>query len=148
MLKIAAITLCIVFLFGGEIYAKRAVPKYVPPVATNKYKVESSIAGDKGRYDCGVIVVYDNKTGEFLWWMKVYDIHYIDGLESDVQDIHISEMKVKDEILTVTNEGGMVFTVNLENKKVILHKDNIKLRNRVTVSGKWGVKRGLSLNPI
>lgn len=107
-------------------YGKRMAPKEVSPVVYNGviYSAPSFIKKDnkfiKGQY----IVAKAADTGKILWDLRVYEVRYREDLESDVQDVFITELKIDKGYLLVTNERGEKFKVALKSKKVTRLENN------------------------
>ncbi len=120
LLVIAAI-----FLMVGSTYAKRLAPRDVPPVILDgkKYSAQPWVFKDEqstngvvqGRY----IQARNSKTDKLIWEIKIYEIKYNPKVESDVQDIFISSLKIVEKNLEIKNEAGDKFIVDVSARKVI-----------------------------
>lgn len=101
-------------------YAKRSAPKEVSTIVYNGviYSAPPFIKKDdkfiRGQY----VVAKAADTGKMLWDLRVYEVKYREDLESDVQDVFITELKIDKGYLFVTNERGEKFKVDLNTKKV------------------------------
>ena len=136
--------LCAILLLSEFVCAKRMPPVEVAPVSNNTYRVANVIRFSFCHDDIhgsGIIEVYDAGTGAFLWWMRIYKVHHNDGLEEDIQNVYISEMTIDDDLLIITNERGMVFSVNLSTKEALMLKDVDVKRNKITLDGTWSVEK-------
>jgi hypothetical protein len=130
--RFAKSVLLLVVLGAGSspAYAKRAPPKEVPPVRQNG--VEYSAA--YWAVDCGFMsaegqpggyVQAKDKSGKLLWDLRVYEVKYDCNIETDVQDLFITSLKMIDGKLQVVNEEGDKFVVDLSNRKVIQGADRV-----------------------
>ena len=129
-------------LFATVIFAKRMAPEPVPPVMNDKYIVTAPNAchwrWDKNtkeefRPDCcfmGGIHVYDRKTKELLWRTRVYEVKINYCVEPDVQEVYITNMALKGDVLTVTNEEEFIYEVDLKNRKIKAIKGSMTVKGR------------------
>ena len=101
-------------------YSERLAPKDVEPVVYNGVKYSALHWGYKHGLgqNGGVIEASNVKSGKRLWLLKVYTIHYIKDLETDVQDIFITTLKIENGDLIVTNEKNKKYKVSLSTKKI------------------------------
>jgi hypothetical protein len=131
-MRLKPILLLIVLSLGSSpAYAKRAAPRDVPPVTLNGIEYSAphwGLAGGK-QQNGGYIEAKDVKTGKLLWELRIYEIKYNPNLETDVQDLFITSMKLVDGRLQVSNEVGDKVVVDLLQRKVIE-------RNHVYLAGK------------
>ncbi|MCW5213507.1 hypothetical protein VU04_11425 [Desulfobulbus sp. TB] len=103
--------------------AKRSAPKKVIPVEHEgmMYVVlhwgYENGTGQNGGY----IEARDKKTQEKIWGLQVYKIEYRPELESDVQDIFITDIQIDKikQILSVKNEESNVYHVDIKKRKVV-----------------------------
>ena len=61
------------------------------------------------------------KTSAELWTIKVYDVVYKPGMETDVQDVFIVSMTkdpADENKLRITNENGKEYVVDISTKTV------------------------------
>jgi hypothetical protein len=99
---------------------KRTAPPKVRPVTVGGVRIEalhwgrSRGLGQNGGY----IVAVDPASGRELWTLKVYDIAYDPKMEEDVQDLFIAKLAVAGDKLSVRDEGGRRFLVDLKRKTV------------------------------
>ncbi len=62
----------------------------------------------------GYIAAINPRTGQELWLLKVYDVDYSSGIESDKADRFIQAMRiVADDTIEVVAERGEVYRVNV-----------------------------------
>jgi hypothetical protein len=92
--------------------AKRMAPKEVKPVVVKE--VEYTAPTDA----MGFVVATDVKTKKELWREKIYTVTYIPGLETDIQDVFISELAVDGNVLVITDEKGTRYALDLATRKV------------------------------
>lgn len=100
---------------------KRGAPAEVEPVMVNGLRIEAAHDGYFAEVEQrgGYIVAYDHATGERLWQLLVYETKYIEGKETDVQDILIYQMRMSKKGLKIVNELEQTYLVNLEEKTVL-----------------------------
>jgi len=134
-------------LFATVIFAKRMAPEPVPPVMNDKYIVTAPNAC-KHRWDektgehfppnccfMGGIHMYDRKTKALLWRTRVYEVKINYCVEPDVQEVYITKMVLKGDVLTVTNEEEFVYEVDLKNKKIKAIKGSLVVESRFLEEG-------------
>ena len=101
---------------------KRAAPKPVEPVEINKVRYEVVRAAKAHGFgqDGGVIVATDTTTGKELWTLKVYQTHYDQAEEQDVQEVYITKLTPCQDntALQVENEARKTYLVNLNTREV------------------------------
>lgn len=115
------ILLMVLSLGVGQAYAKRAAPKEVPPVTFQGVKYSAPPWGylNERNQNGGYIEANSLKTGKLLWALRIYEVKYDPNLESDVQDVFITSLKIVDGNLEILNEAGDKFVVDLSRRKVI-----------------------------
>jgi hypothetical protein len=101
---------------------KRSGPDPVDPVRSGGIRYEAMQWG-KARglgQNGGYVAAIDEKTGDELWLLKVYDVSYDGDMEGDKQDVFVTGLEIDGEgrRLTVENEAGDRFTVDLASRKV------------------------------
>ena len=101
---------------------KRSGPDPVDPVRSGGIRYEAMPWG-KARglgQNGGYVAAIDEKTGDELWLLKVYDVTYDGDMEGDKQDVFVTSLDIDraGRRLTVENEAGDRFTVDLETRKV------------------------------
>lgn len=101
---------------------RRRLPPELKPIAVNGVVYTELRQGNKLGYEQkgGFVVATDQKTGEMLWHVRVYSIQYIEGKETDVQEVFFTRMALLPggtDIL-IENELGKQFVVNLANRSV------------------------------
>jgi hypothetical protein len=101
---------------------KRRGPDPVDPVRLGGIRYEAMPWG-KARglsQNGGYVAAIDEKTGDELWLLKVYDVTYDGDMEGDKQDVFVTSLDIDTagRRLTVENEAGDRFAVDLESRKV------------------------------
>ena len=68
----------------------------------------------------GCVEAWNTAENQRIWFRQIYTVQYNPSLEGDVQDIFISGLKLEAEHqrLTIENEKGGIFTLNLETLEV------------------------------
>ena len=102
---------------------KRSGPDPVEPVSFGGTRYEA-VPWGKARglkQNGGYVAAVDARSGEELWLLKVYDVTYQRGMEADKQDVFITDLAIDraGRRLTVENEAGDRFVVDLDSRKVI-----------------------------
>lgn len=102
---------------------KRAAPDPVPAVTVGDIRYEVIHYGRREGLDQngGYIIAKDQKTGETLWTLKVYEVVFDpSGKEGDSQDVFITQMRKVwlRPLLKIRDELGRSHIVNLRDKSV------------------------------
>jgi len=121
-MRLKVIFLVVILGIGvGLSYAKRAAPKEIPPIAFEGVNYSAPPWGyfKKRKQNGGYIEATSPEAGKLLWELRVYEVKYDTNLESDVQDVFITSLKIVDRNLEVLNEAGDKFVVDLSKHKVI-----------------------------
>jgi hypothetical protein len=95
---------------SGQIQAKRAPPKEVPDISYGSIILQCS--------GIEYVQALDSATKMVLWKEKIYDVIYIPGLETDVQDVFIDSMYLRNKQLIIRNEKKEWFSLDLQTRKV------------------------------
>jgi len=66
----------------------------------------------------GCIEAWHLKTGVRIWWKQIYAVRYNPKLETDVQDVYITNMKLKGNNLIIKDESGRKYSLNLSSLEV------------------------------
>ena len=105
----------------GPLYAKRSAPKDVPPVTFQgvRYSAPNSRMAEGKKQNGGYIQAVSLQTGKLLWELRIYEVKYDAELESDVQDVFITSLKLVKGNLEIVSEAGDKFVVDLARRKVI-----------------------------
>jgi hypothetical protein len=90
--------------------AKRAAPKEVPEI-----RYDSLILQRSGMEH---VQALDSATKKILWKKKIYNVTYTPGLETDVQDVFIDSMYLRNRQLIIRNERKEWFSLDLQTFKV------------------------------
>jgi hypothetical protein len=101
---------------------KRSGPDPVEPVSFGGTRYEAMQWG-KARgleQNGGYVAAIDEKTGDELWLLKVYDVSYDGDMEDDKQDVFVTSLALDRDgrHLTVKNEAGDRFAIDLATRKV------------------------------
>ncbi len=113
----------LMFLFTMPAFAKRVAPLPVDPV-THKGIVYSTFPWsyqNGSRQNGGFIKATIKSTGDVIWEKQIYKTKYKRGIETDIQDVFITTIKLTDDAssLVIINEIGDVYSVILKNQMVI-----------------------------
>jgi len=94
--------------------AKRVAPREVKPVVYRGVRYEAPHFGSlRGAdYKGGHVAAYDVKTGKQLWELEVYTTIIREDMESDVQDVFITQLLIKRDRLIVINENDKRFELD------------------------------------
>ena len=98
--------------------AKRLAPKDVSPVVVGAIKYTAPHYDKAFNNLAGYIMAIEVSSGKELWIKQIYKNNYNPSLERDVQDIFITSLKVKDNILIIANEKGEVYNLNLTDNSI------------------------------
>ena len=105
--------LLLLLLLGSvaPVSAKRAAPAPVAPVVADgiRYTAPAEAMG---------FVVATDAGGKELWRVRIYKVDVDPKLEADVQHVFITSLALKDGILTVTNERGGKYALDVKTRKV------------------------------
>jgi hypothetical protein len=120
--KLLLLLAAVLSLGIGHANAKRKAPKDVPPVTFQGVKYSAphwGLANDR-KQNGGYIEAAAKDTGKLLWELRVYEIRYDRSLETDVQDVFITSLKIVNGNLEILNEAGDKFVVDVGKRKVIV----------------------------
>jgi hypothetical protein len=86
-----------------------------------RYEVVRGARGRGFDQNGGLIAAIDESNGQELWVLKVYDVHYDGEMEDDKQDVLITDLSASRwrNQLTIRNERGEKYVVDLNNKTVV-----------------------------
>lgn len=110
-----ALTFClIIFLGTAMVNAKRKSPATVSPARGPEIEYRAP------HQMIGCIEAWDTAENRRIWFRQIYTVRYDPSLERDVQNIFISGLKLEAEHqrLSIENEKGGIFTLNLETLEV------------------------------
>lgn len=119
----AFLGVCAVMLqspFGESIaMAKRGAPKPVPAIKVGDiaYQVDHS--------HMGTVEAWDLKANKMIWRHAIYTVKYIEKMETDVQDVFITETDKSGDVIKVKNERGSEYELDLKTMKVKLIKGKL-----------------------
>ncbi|WP_295580575.1 hypothetical protein [uncultured Lamprocystis sp.] len=96
---------------------KRREPAPVAPVESGGLRFEAPFAGVPFGYqqDGGILVAWDIATRTVAWTQRIYRNVYDDTIESDKQDVFITDLQLADggATLLVRNEQGEQYRLSL-----------------------------------
>ncbi|WP_209426918.1 hypothetical protein [Pararhodobacter sp. SW119] len=105
----------------SEMAKERAEPPEPEPVVIDGVRYEALLWG-KARglgQNGGLIEAFDNRSGDSLWVLKVYDIDYDVDMEGDKLDLFIEELAAEGpEALRVVTERGGRYRIDLRDRSV------------------------------
>lgn len=103
--------------------AKRVAPKPVSPLVYQGVRYETPMNGNDFGFaqKAGVLIAYDDVSGEKLWAQLVYQIEINEKFERDVQDCHITniELDATAQSLIISNERRQRFAIKLVDRSVM-----------------------------
>jgi hypothetical protein len=97
---------------AAPIDAKRSAPKTLESVTI------SGVTYSAPGWPVGVVIATDASSGRELWRQRIYAIPYDRKLEQDVQDVFITSLKRRGNVLLIANERGERFALDLSTRKV------------------------------
>src|SRR3954470_6649011 len=105
------------FCTAASIDAKRSPPKTVEPVTV------SGVTYSAPGWPVGVVIATDASSSRELWRQRIYATRYDRRLEQDVQDVFITSLKRRGNVLLISNERGEHFVIDLSTRKVRRESD-------------------------
>ena len=101
---------------------KRVGPPRVEPVVSKGVCYEALRWGrerDLGQ-NGGYIIAFDEESGEESWLQKIYDVVYDGDMETDKQEVFITELTLNEsgDALLIANERGVRFSMGLSDRQV------------------------------
>lgn len=101
---------------------RRRLPPELEPVTLDGVVYKELRQGNKLGYEqkSGFLVALDQKTGQMLWHVIVYPIHYAEGKETDVQEVFFTRLELLpgEPKILIENELEKQFIVNLTDHSV------------------------------
>ncbi len=112
MKRIILLIGAVAVLAASAALAKRAAPAPVVTVHDGhmEYRAPHSYMG--------CVEAWDSGKKKLVWRRQIYTVTYDADLEQDVQDVYITGISLKGDILTVTNERDSVYELNLKTLEV------------------------------
>ena len=112
-----ALSLCVALALSAStsVEAKRAAKPKVDSIVNGTI---TYYADDGDAEKMGHVYARNTKTNALIWKVKVYEVKIDENLEKDIQWVFISSMKLKDGKLTIENEKGKKFEVDVKTQKV------------------------------
>jgi hypothetical protein len=99
--------------------AMRSAPKIVPPIRTEKIEYRAP----HGQMGC--VEAWSTKRHLMIWRRQIYVVKYDVYLETDVQDVYITSMELKDNNLIIKNERDSKYQLDLETLEVKVLEGNL-----------------------
>jgi hypothetical protein len=94
-------------------------PKIVPPIKTEKIEYRAP----HGQMGC--VEAWGTKRHQMIWRRQIYVVKYDVYLETDVQDVYITSMELKDNNLIIKNERDSEYQLDLETLEVKVLEGNL-----------------------
>lgn len=120
-MKMILPTFLLMTLLTLDVMAKRAAPREVTPIRTEKavFCVPHFPQGER-KQNGGVVEARDPETNALLWQVQIFTTTYNAALEKDVQDVFIKSLTMDQvhNLLILSDEKSRVFVLNLSTKKV------------------------------
>jgi hypothetical protein len=124
-LKILRLAMIVLTVVAGSqsAVAKRAAPKMVPGLIHGNVKyIAPDVLPDResiyGKSTCSregsCVEARSRRNGKLLWKVEVYKTKIDPQMETDVQYVYITSLKIEGSNLIVKNEAGEVFMVDLK----------------------------------
>ena len=92
--------------------SKRTAPKEVVPVIVNQIRYSAPTDS------MGYLVATDLSSNKIIFSKRVYKVRYNFCLETDVQDIYIDSLYIKDEYLYIHDENERIYKMNMSTQKI------------------------------
>lgn len=92
---------------------KRRAPEEPKPLVIGDVEYSAPVS------QMGFIVAIDKGTKKELWKKQIYTVDYKKDLEKDVQDVFIDSITGTDNIITIHNEKGETYELNIAAQTVI-----------------------------
>jgi hypothetical protein len=99
--------------------AKRRAPKIVPPIKTEKIEYRAP------HKQMGCVEAWSIKRHQMIWYRQIYVVKYNVSIETDVQDVFITSMELKDNSLIIKNELDSEYQLDLETLDVNVLKGSL-----------------------
>ncbi|MCK9607147.1 MAG: hypothetical protein M0R33_11940 [Methylomonas sp.] len=101
---------------------RRRLPPELEPITVDGVVYKELRQGNKLGFEqkSGFLIALDQKTGQMLWHVRAYPINYIEGKETDVQEVFFTRLELlpgNQEIL-IENELEKHYIVNLADHSV------------------------------
>lgn len=109
----------------STVLAKRAAPNEVKPITVGQIEYRAPMPTAAGQM--GYVEAWDTSKehDRLLWRRQIYAIEYDSNLERDVQDVFITSMKLKDNVLLITNERDSEYELDLKTLEVKVIKGSL-----------------------
>ena len=118
-------------LLISGVFAERVSPTEVEPIHTDEAIYLAPHNSTYGKDAPGGIIEARNpKSGELLWWVRVYKATDHSDLEQDVQPVYIVKTSLDEahQLLIISDEEKRIFALDLRSKEVTQIKSKKLLR--------------------
>ncbi|MCR4285255.1 MAG: hypothetical protein NUV97_04420 [archaeon] len=95
----------------------RIKPKNIEPIIHKgvRYSVPHFVGDTENmKHVGGYVEAINVKTNERIWLKEIYKQKYVLGLESDIQEVYITSIKIKNNKIIIQNEAGKEFTLDID----------------------------------
>lgn len=106
------------------LHAKRSAPEKVAPVADGVLDYHAPHS------QMGFVEAWNVKNKQLIWRRQIYVVKYDADLERDVQDVFITSIQRTDKGLTVKNERGSEYELDLDTLTVKVVKGSLVEKSR------------------
>lgn len=115
--------LCLLMQFAPRASAKRAAPAPVKPLVIENVRYSADAERHLDPKDgparlTAFLLAHDNATDKLLWKLPIYEVWFQEGLETDVQEVHITAITADGKNLIVQTEGRQEFLVDPQTRTV------------------------------
>ncbi|MCH1441730.1 MAG: hypothetical protein L7W43_18850 [Rubripirellula sp.] len=112
MKSVVILLMLLSVLSVSNAHAKRGAAAKVPAVMDGalEYRAPTS--------EMGCVEAWNTKSQKMVWRRQIYIVKYDVGLEKDVQDIFINSLKLRGNVLIVTNERKSMYQLDLDSLNV------------------------------
>lgn len=103
------------------ISAQRLPPPFIAPLTINEVTYQLDNVKDEDVTYASTVLIASDKTGCELWRIEIYRIVFDTQLETDVQEVFPTSLTYDEhkQIVTVVNETGNTFDIDLVSKQVV-----------------------------
>lgn len=115
---VTIIILFTLFFCTTFILAKRVGPTRVEDIIFNGIKYSAT------NEEMGYVEAWNIQNNKQIWKKKIYEVTYDNHLEKDVQNVYITDLRIEDNKLFVTNEKGEIYKINLKTGDNVINQEN------------------------
>lgn len=117
------VALCLLAQFVPNASAKRAAPAPVKPLVIENVRYSADAERHLDPKDTparltAYVLAHDTATDKLLWKLPVFEVRFQDGLETDVQEVHITAITAEGKNLVVQTESRQEFLVDPQARTV------------------------------